>query len=83
MPHASCTASHSFVTPNRSSGAEAAAAAKAILAEVPLERLYYVQGGADAWQVGCLFISSLMPLFAAICSLLSSVVVLAFNYRES
>jgi hypothetical protein len=36
----------------RSSGKEAAAAAKAILAEVPLERLYFVQGGADAWQVG-------------------------------
>lgn len=32
------------------SGSEAAAAAKAILAEVPLERLYFVQGGADAWQ---------------------------------
>lgn len=33
-----------------STGAQSAAAAKAILAEVPLENLYYVSGGADAWQ---------------------------------
>ncbi|PSC70410.1 rhodanese-like domain-containing chloroplastic [Micractinium conductrix] len=33
-----------------STGAQAAAAARAILAEVPLEKLYYVQGGSEAWQ---------------------------------
>ncbi|KAL4433287.1 hypothetical protein ABPG77_003335 [Micractinium sp. CCAP 211/92] len=33
-----------------STGSQSAAAAKAILAEVPLENLYYVSGGADAWQ---------------------------------
>ncbi|KAL4448313.1 hypothetical protein ABPG75_005532 [Micractinium tetrahymenae] len=33
-----------------STGSESAAAAKAILAEVPLDKLYYVSGGADAWQ---------------------------------
>lgn len=35
----------------RSTGAETAAAARAILSEVPLDKLYYVQGGAAAWQV--------------------------------
>lgn len=33
-------------------GSEAGAAAKAILEVVPLNNLYYVQGGADAWQAG-------------------------------
>ena len=49
-PHSSSCCSLPRLRP-RSSGSEAAAAAKAILAEVPLERLYFVQGGADAWQV--------------------------------